>query len=112
IPLLWNSMMSWAGGWFFLMAAEIFRVGKLDFRLPGLGSYLQTAANEGNVRAVVMGLATLVLVILLLDQLLWRPALAWADRFKVETTEGDDAPSSWFLDLLESSRLLRWARRF
>src|SRR6266568_5624038 len=60
IGLLWNSMMSWSGGWFFLMAAEIFNVGSRDFRLPGLGSYLQTAANVGNLLAVILGLATLV----------------------------------------------------
>src|SRR6185503_17234947 len=77
LGLVWNSMMSWAGGWFFLMAAEIFHVGARDFRLPGLGSYLQTAANEGNLLAVFWGLAALVLVIVLLDQLVWRPLTAW-----------------------------------
>ena len=80
--LLWNSMMSWSGGWFFLMAAEIFNVGSRDFRLPGLGSYLQTAANEGNLRAVILGVATLVLVIVLLDQFVWRPLIAWTDKFQ------------------------------
>lgn len=104
--LIWNSIMSWAGGWFFLMAAEIFSVGNLDFRLPGLGAYLQAAANEGNVQAILLGVGTLVLVILLFDQLLWRPLLAWADRFKVEMVATDDAPTSWFYDLLTSSRLL------
>src|SRR5262249_61734566 len=72
IGLLWNSMMSWSGGWFFLMAAEIFNVGSRDFRLPGLGSYLQTAANEGNLHAVFLGVSTLVVVIVLLDQFVWR----------------------------------------
>ena len=110
IPLIWNSMMSWAGGWFFLMASEIYTVGSRDFRLPGLGSYLQTAAATGNVRAVLFGLATLVTVILLLDQLLWRPLLAWADKFKVEMTEAEEPPSSWFLDLLAGSRLVEWLR--
>jgi NitT/TauT family transport system permease protein len=100
IGLLWNSMMSWSGGWFFLMAAEIFNVGARDFRLPGLGSYLQTAANTGNVPAVLGGVGTLVLVIVLLDQLVWRPLLAWADKFKVEMVEGDEPPTSWFLDVL------------
>lgn len=112
IPLLWNSMMSWAGGWFFLMAAESYRVGARDFRLPGLGSYLQTAANRGEIRAVVFGLAALILVILLLDQLVWRPLLAWADKFKLEMTESEEPPSSWFLDLLAGSWLLeRFSRR-
>ncbi|MBI1259076.1 MAG: ABC transporter permease subunit [Chloroflexi bacterium] len=104
--LIWNSIMSWAGGWFFLMAAEIFTVGSRDFRLPGLGAYLQAAANQGDIRAIALGIATLVLVIILFDQLLWRPLLAWADRFKVEMVSSDDAPTSWFYDLLVSSHLM------
>ena len=100
IGLLWNSMMSWSGGWFFLMAAEIFNVGSRDFRLPGLGSYLQSAANKGDTHAVVLGVSTLVFVIVLLDQLLWRPLIAWTDRFKVDMVEGDEPPRSWFLDLI------------
>ncbi|MBP7812365.1 MAG: ABC transporter permease subunit [Thermoanaerobaculia bacterium] len=106
IPLLWNSVMSWAGGWFFLMASESYRVGTRDFRLPGLGSYLQAAADAGDLRAVGWGIGALVLVIVLLDQLVWRPLLAWADRFKVEMIGGDDPPRSWFRDLLAGSRLL------
>jgi NitT/TauT family transport system permease protein len=106
IGLLWNSMMSWSGGWFFLMAAEIFHVGPRDFRLPGLGSYLQTAANEGNLAAVFSGVLTLVGVIVLLDQLVWRPLIAWTDRFKMDMVEGDEPPTSWFLDLLSHSWLV------
>ncbi len=106
IGLLWNSMMSWSGGWFFLMAAEIFNVGSRDFRLPGLGSYLQTAANEGNLHAVLLGVITLVLVIVLLDQFVWRPLIAWTDRFKVDMVEGDESPRSWFLDLLSRAWLV------
>jgi NitT/TauT family transport system permease protein len=111
LGLIWNSMMSWAGGWFFLMAAEIFNVGERDFRLPGLGSYLQTAANAGNVPAILAGLGTLVLVIVLLDQLVWRPLLAWADKFKVEMVPGDEPPESWFYDILSRSWLVRQFRR-
>jgi NitT/TauT family transport system permease protein len=106
LGLIWNSMMSWAGGWFFLMAAEIFHVGTRDFRLPGLGSYLQTAANEGNVGAVLAGVGTLVLTIILLDQFLWRPVLAWADKFKLEMVAGDEPLDSWFFDLLSRSWLM------
>ncbi|HYV20520.1 MAG TPA: ABC transporter permease subunit [Verrucomicrobiae bacterium] len=105
--LIWNSMMSWAGGWFFLMAAEIYNVGARDFRLPGLGSYLQTAAASGDKQALLVGILTLVLIIALLDQLVWRPLLAWADKFKVEMTEGDDRPTSWVLDVLSRSYLVR-----
>ncbi len=107
ISLIWNSMMSWAGGWFFLMAAEIFTVGERDFRLPGLGAYLHEAANQGDTRALLWGIGALVLVIVALDQLVWRPLLAWADRFKLETVEGGNLPTSWFYDLLRSSRLLK-----
>jgi NitT/TauT family transport system permease protein len=105
--LIWNSMVSWAGGWFFLMAAESFNVGNRDFRLPGLGSYLQQASNEGNTTAIVLGIATLILVIVLLDQLVWRPLLAWADRFKLEMATGENPPTSWFYDILNHSWLVK-----
>jgi NitT/TauT family transport system permease protein len=105
IGLIWNSMMSWAGGWFFLMAAEIFTVGSRDFRLPGLGAYLSEAARVGDGRAIANGIITLVLVIVALDQLLWRPLLAWADRFKVELVESAEPPRSWFYDALRASSL-------
>lgn len=108
IGLLWNSIMSWAGGWFFLMAAEMFTVGERDFRLPGIGSYLQTAANQGDMTAIAWGLATLILVIVGLDQLVWRPLLVWADRFKLEMVTGGPEPQSWFHDILRSSSVVSW----
>lgn len=108
IGLIWNSIMSWAGGWFFLMAAEIFTVGSKDFRLPGLGAYLQEAANQGDFRSIAFGLTALILTIVALDQFVWRPLLAWADRFKVEMTESDEPPASWFYDLIRASRLFLW----
>jgi NitT/TauT family transport system permease protein len=106
ISLIWNSMMSWAGGWFFLMAAEIFTLGQRDFRLPGLGSYLQEAANQSDFRAIIYGITTLVLVIILLDQFVWRPLLAWSERFKVAMVESDNPPTSWFYNLMRSSRIM------
>lgn len=106
VGLIWNSMMSWAGGWFFLMASEMFQVGRRDFRLPGLGSYLQTAAQRSDHVALACGLGTLVGVIVLLDRLIWRPLLAWAERFKIETTE-QEAPLLPSRRLLARSRLLR-----
>ncbi len=110
--LIWNSMVSWAGGWFFLMAAESFNVGNRDFRLPGLGSYLQQAANTGDTTAILLGLGTLIVVIVLLDQLVWRPLLVWADRFKLEMSTGDAPPTSWFYDILNRSWLMQqFARR-
>lgn len=111
IGLIWNSMMSWSGGWFFLMAAEIFHVGSYDFRLPGLGSYLKTAAAQGNIVAVLAGTGTLVLIIVLLDQFIWRPLLAWAEKFKIEMVESGTEPTSWFLDILYRSWLMDFFQR-
>ncbi len=108
ISLIWNSMMSWAGGWFFLMAAEIFTAGQHDFRLPGLGSYLKEAANEGDSASIILGVVTLVFVIVALDQFVWQPLLTWADRFKLETVEGRVSHTSWFYDVLHSSHIIRW----
>ncbi|HZC24717.1 MAG TPA: ABC transporter permease subunit, partial [Candidatus Binatia bacterium] len=80
IGLVWNSMMSVAGGWFFLMACEMFVLGTRDFRLPGLGSYLQTAASAGDTSSILWGVTTMIAVIVLLDQFVWRPVIAWAER--------------------------------
>lgn len=108
ISLVWNSMMSWAGGWFFLMAAEIFTLGDRDFRLPGLGAYLHEAANRSNYTAILWGLLALIITVVLLDQLVWRPLIAWSDRFKVEMVENDEPPTSWFYDLTSKSRINHW----
>jgi NitT/TauT family transport system permease protein len=111
IGLVWNSMMSVAGGWFFLMACEMFVLGSKDFRLPGLGSYLQTAASAGDTPSILWGIATMIAVIVLLDQIVWRPIIAWAEKFKIEQVESTDAPQSWFLDLVEGSRGLARLRK-
>jgi NitT/TauT family transport system permease protein len=103
IGLVWNSMMSVAGGWFALMVCEMFVLGSRDFRLPGLGSYLQTAASAGDTASIVWGLATMITVIVLLDQFIWRPVIAWAEKFKVEQVENSDAPGSWVLNFLQHS---------
>ena len=87
IGLIWNSMMSVAGGWFFLMACEMFVLGNRDLRLPGLGSYLQTAANAGDTRAILWGVVAMIAVIVLMDQLIWRPIIAWSEKFKFEQVE-------------------------
>jgi NitT/TauT family transport system permease protein len=106
IGLIWNSMMSWAGGWFFLMASEQFVLGSRSFQLPGLGSYLQVASNQGNVPALLMGIVTLVALIILLDFFFWRPLVAWADKFKIEMSSASDAPQSPVLDILRRSALI------
>jgi NitT/TauT family transport system permease protein len=111
IGLTWNSMMSVAGGWFFLMACEMFVLGNRDLRLPGLGSYLQTAANAGDTRAILCGIATMIAVIVLIDQLLWRPVIAWSERFKFEQVEATQSSRSPVLDLLRRSRLLALVNR-
>jgi len=111
IGLVWNSMMSVAGGWFFLMACEMFVLGSRDFRLPGLGSYLQTAASAGDTRSILYGVGTMIAVIVLLDQFIWRPVIAWAEKFKVEQVESTDAPRSWVLDMFRHSRSLEQIRK-
>jgi NitT/TauT family transport system permease protein len=99
-------MVSVAGGWFFLMACEMFVLGKRDFRLPGLGSYLQSAASAGDTGAILWGLGAMIAVIILIDQLVWRPAIAWSEKFKFEQVEATAAPESWVLNLLRKSPLL------
>ena len=92
IGLIWNSIVSVAGGWFFLMACEMFVLGKRDFRLPGLGSWLQTAAEQRRYPSMLWGLAAMIGVILLIDQLVWRPAIAWSSKFKFEQVESARSP--------------------
>ena len=103
IGLVWNSIMSVAGGWFFLMACEMFHFGSRDFRLPGLGSYLQTAADAGNGRAILYGLVTMITIIVATDQLVWRPLIIWSDKFKFEQVESSQRVSSPVLHLLTHS---------
>ena len=111
IGLVWNSMMSVAGAWFFLMACEMFVLGNRDLRLPGLGSYLQTATNEGDTRAIIWGVVAMVAVIVLVDQIIWRPIIAWAEKFKFEQVEAAYPPRSAVLDLLRRSKILPLAAR-
>ncbi|HYW43588.1 MAG TPA: ABC transporter permease subunit [Bryobacteraceae bacterium] len=111
IGLVWNSMMSVAGGWFFLMACEMFVLGNRDLRLPGLGSYLQTAANAGDTHAIVWGVLAMIAVIVLMDQTIWRPVIAWSEKFKFEQVEAAQTPRSPILSLLRHSRILARVRR-
>jgi NitT/TauT family transport system permease protein len=112
IGLVWNSIVSVANGWFFLMVCEMFPVGSRNFRLPGLGSYLQTAAAHGDLMAVTWGLITMVVIIVLTDQLLWRPLIAWSDKFKFETVESSNRVTSPVLDALRSSNVLGIINRY
>jgi len=106
--LVWNSMVSVANGWFFLMVSEIFTLGNRSFRLQGLGSFVAVAAEEGNVRAQIYGIATMLLLVVLLDQLVWKPVVAWSQRFLVDEAAEVDRHSSWILQFLRKSRLWRW----
>ncbi|HEX4286418.1 MAG TPA: ABC transporter permease subunit [Terracidiphilus sp.] len=105
IGLVWNSIVSVAGGWFALMACEMFTMGTRNFQLPGLGSYLQTAAELGDVRGLVAGFATVILIVVATDQLLWRPLIAWSDKFKFEQVESADRVTSPILAVLRRSRI-------
>jgi NitT/TauT family transport system permease protein len=106
IGLVWNSMMSMAGGWFFLMVSEAFVLGDKDFRLPGLGSYMSVAVARGDSAAMAWAVLAMALMIVLLDQLFWRPVVVWAQKFRVEEGGQETADRSWVLDLLRRSRLL------
>jgi NitT/TauT family transport system permease protein len=106
IGLVWNSVMSVAGAWFTLMACEMFHFGSKDFRLPGLGSYLQTAADENNGRAIAWGLITMVTIIVVIDQVIWRPLILWSDKFKFEQVESSKHVRSPILHLLTNSNVV------
>src|SRR4029077_3157321 len=108
IGLVWNSMMSMAGGWFFLMITESFVLGTKEFRLPGIGSYTSVAGAKGDVSAMVWAIIAMVLMIVILDQLLWRPVVVWSQKFRVEEGASEQSQSSWFYDFLRHSLVLEW----
>jgi len=107
IGLVWNSMMSMAGGWFFLTVCEAFTLGNRDFRLPGVGAYVSAAIDRGDGRAEAAGLVAMAAMILATDQLVWRPLVAWSARFRLEDTAPGVEARSWVLALLGRSGLLR-----
>src|SRR2546429_5589657 len=94
-------MLSMAGGWFFLVVNEAFRLGDRDYRLPGIGSYMSVALDRGNTPAMALAVLAMVLMIVCVDQLLWRPLVVWVEKFRLDdTTGGGPAPGSWGLDFL------------
>jgi NitT/TauT family transport system permease protein len=111
IGLVWNSMMSMAGGWFFLTVNEAFTLGDRDYRLPGIGSYMNEAINRGDTPAMLAAIVAMIIMIVLVDQVIWRPIVVWSQRFKLEDSADAEKPESWVLKLLEKSRLWRWAFR-
>jgi len=107
--LVWNGMLSMAGGWFFLMVNEAFRLGDRDYRLPGVGSYMSVALDQGNVTAMGLAIGAMVAMIVCVDQLLWRPLVVWVEKFRLDETAGTSRASSWVLDFLRRARLPRRA---
>ena len=105
IGLVWNSIVSVAGGWFALIFCETFTMGERNFQLPGLGSYIQTATYAGDVRALLSGIAAVILIVVAADQLVWRPLIAWSDKFKFEQVELADRVTSPILELLRRSNV-------
>ena len=108
--LIWNMMMSMSGGWFFVVASESISVGHTTVALPGVGSYIALAIEQKNLHAIGWAIITMLLVILLYDQLLFRPLVAWVDRFRVEQEPGVRMPQSWALTMMQRSRLIHGAR--
>ncbi|WP_244813961.1 ABC transporter permease subunit [Caballeronia sp. Lep1P3] len=104
--LIWNMMMSMSGGWFFVVASEAITVGNRSIVLPGIGAYLAAAIGERNLAAIGWVILAMTIVILAYDQLMFRPLVAWADKFRMETTSSGNAPESWLLDLIRRTRLI------
>jgi NitT/TauT family transport system permease protein len=104
--LVWNSMMSMAGGWFFLMINEAFVMGGQDYRLPGIGAYMSVAVEKGDTRAIIAAIVVMGLMIVAIDQLVWRPAVVWAEKFRIEETSGAPPSKSTVLLWIRRSRIL------
>src|SRR5262249_7687675 len=104
--LIWDMRMSMSGGWFFVVASQVISVGSQNVRLPGVGSYVALAIDQKNLGAIGWALLAMLVVILAYDQLLFRPLVAWADKFRVELSAGQVAPESWLLRLFRRTRLL------
>ncbi|SKA07228.1 NitT/TauT family transport system permease protein [Enhydrobacter aerosaccus] len=105
--LIWNTMMSMSGGWFFVVASEAITVGDTTVKLPGIGSWLATAIDAKDIGAVVLAVATMAVVILAYDQLLFRPIVAWADKFRFEQTAAQQRPRSWVYELWRRGHVVR-----
>jgi NitT/TauT family transport system permease protein len=105
--LIWNAMMSMSGGWFFVVASEAITVGNTTVTLPGIGSYVALGIQKQNLAAIAYAILTMLLVIIAYDQFLFRPIVAWADKFRFEQTASGNPPTSWMLDLFRRTRALR-----
>jgi NitT/TauT family transport system permease protein len=105
--LVWNMMLSMSGGWFFVVASESITVGQSHVALPGVGSYIALAIMHKDLAAIGWAILTMLIVILLYDQLFFRPLVAWVDRFRIEQEPGERVPDSWALTMLRRSRLVK-----
>ena len=105
--LIWNMMMSMSGGWFFVVASEAISVGHTTVALPGIGSYIAAAIAERSLPAIFWAIGTMLIVILIYDQLLFRPLVAWSERFRFDEQQSEEAPQSWALTMFRRSRLIR-----
>jgi NitT/TauT family transport system permease protein len=105
--LIWNTMMSMSGGWFFVVASEAISVGDLHVALPGIGSYVARAIEEHNLGAVGWAIMAMTVTIVIYDQLLFRPLVAWADKFRYEQTAAQTLPRSWVIELFRRTRILK-----
>ncbi len=105
--LVWNMMMSMSGGWFFVVASEAISVGDNTWKLPGIGSYVALGLEHRDIAAVFYAILAMLLLILLYDQLLFRPLVAWSSKFRFESTAGATAEDPWMLKLLRRTRWLR-----
>ena len=108
--LVWNGMLSMAGGWFFLMVNEAFRLGNHDFRLPGVGSYMSVAVERGDRGAMTLAILAMIVMIVAVDRLFWRPLVVWAERFRLDDSSGEPPATNWLVELLRRSRWRRRAR--
>ncbi len=104
--LVWNMMMSMSGGWFFVVAAEAISVGHTNVALPGIGSYIAEAIAQRDLSAIAWAIGAMAIVILIYDQLLFRPLVSWADAFRIDNEQGEDLPDAWVLTALRRSRLM------
>lgn len=107
--LVWNMMMSMSGGWFFVVASEAISVGSEQIALPGIGSYVALAIEKQNLGAIGWALGAMTVVILLYDQLMFRPLVVWADHFRFEQAAAQTLPHSWFLNVVRRGRFLQIA---
>jgi NitT/TauT family transport system permease protein len=108
INLLWNAMMSFGGGWFFVAESEAISVLNREYTLPGVGSYVAEAISQKDLSALGYAVLTMAVVIVLVDQLFWRPLIAWADKFRLEQSASAEAPKSWLLNILRNARIPRY----